>query len=106
MGGGIGAFFWNVYLTKTHKYKKTLVVNGAIAIVGLIGFVGLLYTDSIWLLSISTFVIGFSLCSFFPLSLEYGCELIFPIGEGSAAGFLLASIHFFGLMQVKNLQYV
>ena len=103
MGGATGAVFWNVYLKRTHKYKKTLVVNGLMAIFGLIAFIGLLYTDNPWLLSISTFIIGFSLCSFFPLSLEYGCELIFPIGEGSAAGFLLASIHLFGLLQVRTI---
>lgn len=104
IGGASGAVFWNIYLKKTLKYKRILVINASLAIVGLLLFMGLLYAKNVWILIIATFLIGFTLCPFFPISLEYGCELIFPIGEGSAGGFLLASIHIFGLIQVINIK--
>lgn len=100
VGGAVGAVFWNIVLKRSYRFKRILVTNAWLAVLGVLLFLGLLFTNNEWILMIATFTCGFSLCPFFPLSLEYGCELIFPIGEGSAAGFLLASIHIFGLVQV------
>ena len=99
-GGASGSVFWNIYLRKTQQYKRILSANGIISVIGILSFLALLYTKNEWIVSIGTFLCGFSICPFFPISLEYGCELLFPIGEGSAAGFLLASIHLFGFGQV------
>jgi MFS transporter, FLVCR family, feline leukemia virus subgroup C receptor-related protein len=101
LGALIGCIIWNEVLGRTLKFKAILLANALIATISIIGFMLLLMTENIFLLMISTFFCGFSICAFLPISIEYGCEIAFPVGEGSSAGFLQASVHLFGLIFVR-----
>jgi hypothetical protein len=49
-----------------------------------------LYSENIYLISISSGFISFSFYPTFAAILELGCETVFPIGEASSSGFIFA----------------
>ena len=97
----MGCIICNQVLKHTLRFKLILLINAMTATVSVVGFMFMLMTENIFLLMISTFFLGFSICALLPISIEYGCEIAFPVGEGSAAGFLQASVHLFGLIFVR-----
>ncbi|MCK9560283.1 MAG: MFS transporter [Candidatus Marinimicrobia bacterium] len=54
-----------------------------------LGFVGVTYALSYWLLLTSAFVMGFFLLSAGPLGFQYGAEIAYPTPEGTSNGLLL-----------------
>jgi hypothetical protein len=88
-------------MKKTNAYKTILVITAVGVIAGLLVFGCVLFTEDIILACAGAFVFGMFLTPFFPFCLEFACELVFPVGEASASGFILAGVHIIGLIQVN-----
>ena len=61
-------------------------------------FYPLLNTYSLFWASLISAVNSFFLIPLVPIMLELGCELAFPVGEGSTAGMLFANGNFSGFL--------
>ena len=64
----------------------------------IIAFYPLLMTNSLFLVSFISAFNSFFLIPLVPIMLELGCELVFPVGEGSAVGLLFAMGNFGGFL--------
>jgi len=56
-------------------------------------FMAILKTDNFWVMLIVVLILGAFIVPVIPLMLEFGCELCFPVGEGTSTGFLYAGAH-------------
>ena len=61
-------------------------------------FYPLLLAKNVFLASLISAVNSFFLIPLVPIMLELGCELVFPVGEGSAVGLLFAVGNFGGFL--------
>jgi FLVCR family feline leukemia virus subgroup C receptor-related protein len=61
-------------------------------------FYPLLLTSNLFLASFISAFNSFFLIPLVPIMLELGCELVFPVGEGSAVGLLFAVGNFGGFV--------
>ena len=61
-------------------------------------FYPLLLTKNLFLVSFISAFNSFFLIPLVPIMLELGCELVFPVGEGSAVGLLFAVGNFGGFL--------
>ncbi len=61
-------------------------------------FYPLLETGSLMLASLASGYNSFFLIPLVPIMLELGCELAFPVGEGTAVGLLFATGNLFGFL--------
>jgi len=61
-------------------------------------FYPLLLTENLFLASFISALNSFFLIPLVPIMLELGCELVFPVGEGSAVGMLFAVGNFGGFI--------
>lgn len=56
------------------------------------------YTEKLFLVVISTGIVGIFFLPMIPIILEFACESVFPIGEGSTVGFLSLMNNLFALL--------
>ncbi len=68
------------------------------SLVAVILFYPLLMTENLVLASLISAINSFFLIPLVPIMLELGCELVFPVGEGSAVGLLFAIGNFGGFI--------
>lgn len=66
--------------------------------IAILAFYPLLLTHSLFLASFISAFNSFFLIPLVPIMLELGCELVFPVGEGSAVGLLFAVGNFGGFL--------
>lgn len=86
----IGSVLSVLYVKKYRKFKLTI---GLCLILGGIGMLGLtlsLYLEKLWILILLTGLSAFSLYPIIPNIIELACEQVYPIGEASATGTLMA----------------
>lgn len=99
MTAGIaGSILCGLLLKKYKFFKWTLMVLSAATMVALVGLMFILRFESLALLILFMSFIGLFILPMAPTFYEYACELIFPIGEGSAVGFLMSSASIFGIL--------
>lgn len=75
------------------KYKKFKLTIGACLLLGALAMLALtfsLYLEKLWILVLLTGLSGFSLYPIIPNIIELACEIVYPIGEASATGTLMA----------------
>jgi MFS family permease len=85
IGGVIGAVVVPPFSDKTHKRKKYLLIGILGAIPGLIGVT---FAQSLWLLYISAFAMGFFITSTSPIGMQYAAEITQPTPEGTSNGLI------------------
>ncbi len=85
LGGIIGAVVIPAISDKQHKRQRYMFLGVAMAIPGLIGVT---FAQSMWLLLISAFFLGFFLISVAPIGMQYVAEVTYPAPEGTSAGIL------------------
>ena len=68
------------------------------SLVAIFLFYPLLQTNSLFLASFISAFNSFFLIPLVPIMLELGCELVFPVGEGSDVGLLFAMGNFSGFV--------
>lgn len=90
-----------LYVGKTRKYKKAIIICIVISLIAIGGFVGSMFTGSILVLATVTGLMGFFMTPIFPLGLEFACEITFPIGEAVSGGVINIMAQFIGVVQVK-----
>lgn len=66
--------------------------------IAIVLFYPLLLTHNLLAASFISAFNSFFLIPLVPIMLELGCELVFPVGEGSAVGMLFAIGNFFGFL--------
>jgi MFS family permease len=85
IGGVIGAVVIPPFSDRSHKRKKFLLIGILCTIPGLIGVT---FAQSLWLLYISAFVMGFFITSTSPIGMQYAAEITQPTPEGTSNGLI------------------
>ncbi|KAL4478634.1 hypothetical protein ABPG74_006869 [Tetrahymena malaccensis] len=98
----IGSYFLNKY--KKYKYQMGIYMIGGTGCMFLFQLV--LYTKSIYLAVGSAAIVGLFFVPLIPAFLEFACESVFPIGEGSAVGFLSSVNGIFSLIYGSVLSFI
>jgi len=70
---------------KQHKRQKYMMLGVLMSIPGL---VGLTFANSLWLLLVSAFWMGFFLISVAPIGMQYVAEVTYPAPEGTSNGLI------------------
>jgi MFS family permease len=103
IGGVIGAVMIPPFSDRTHKRKKFLLLGILAAIPGLIGIT---FAQSLWLLYISAFAMGFFITSTSPIGMQYAAEITQPTPEGTSNGLIQlfgqASVVFVYIMEATK----
>ncbi len=93
VGGILGAVLIPALSDKQHKRQRYMLIGVLLAIPGLIGVT---FANSLLLLLVSAFFLGFFLISVAPIGLQYVAEVTYPAPEGTSAGL----IQLFGQLSV------
>ena len=96
--GVIGTVLNGIYLKKHKLFKLILTVLSIFSVVMLIIIACALSSERLAVLIIVMGLLGLVILPMVPTFYEYSCELIFPIGEGCAVGFLMSSAAIFGVI--------
>ena len=103
IGGVIGAVVIPPFSDRTHKRKRYLLLGVLASIPGLIGIT---FAQSLWLLYISAFSMGFFITSVMPIGMQYAAEITQPTPEGTSNGLIQlfgqASVVFVYLMEATK----
>jgi MFS family permease len=103
IGGTIGAVVLPPFSDKSHKRKRFLLIGVLAAIPGLIGVT---FAQSLWLLDVSAFVMGFFITSISPIGMQYAAEITQPTPEGTSNGLIQlfgqASVVFVYIMEATK----
>jgi MFS family permease len=103
VGGVIGAVVMPPFSDRSHKRKKFLLIGILAAIPGLIGVT---FAQSLWLLYISAFAMGFFITSTSPIGMQYAAEITQPTPEGTSNGLIQlfgqASVVFVYIMEATK----
>lgn len=80
--GLISACVISLYVEKSGKYKPTFIFCSVLAIGSSFGFMfSMYYLDRNFIvLLIMAIMMGSSLTPLIPLSFDFGCEIVFPVG--------------------------
>lgn len=73
------------------KYKKTLVILSLFSLFTYISLFATFNTKNGILTGIIVFIYGFMVVPVIPLGLDFGCELVFPVGEALSSGILMSA---------------
>jgi len=84
-GGILGAVVFPMLSDKYHKRQRYMLIGVLLAIPGL---VGVTFANTLWLLLLSAFFMGFFLISVAPIGMQYVAEITYPAPEGTSAGVL------------------
>jgi MFS family permease len=97
VGGIFGAVILSALSDKYHRRKLFLVLAISLAIpLTLL----LQYSTSLWILGMSSFILGFFLVSALPIGLTYAVEKTHPVPEATSNGILMLSGQITGIIFV------
>eukprot|EP00743_Colponemidia_sp_Colp-15_P004645 GILK01005006.1.p1 GENE.GILK01005006.1~~GILK01005006.1.p1 ORF type:complete len:457 (-),score=72.14 GILK01005006.1:248-1618(-) len=96
VGSGVAGFV----VDKTHRYRHTLMICFIGSSLAALAFAFLLHTQQIALVAISAALLGLFMTPVMPLSLELACEVTYPVGEATSAGFLLTGGQIVGVVEI------
>ena len=85
IGGILGALIIPLLSDKQHKRQRYMLIGVLFAIPGL---VGVTFANSLWLLLVSAFWMGFFLISVSPIGMQYVAEVTYPAPEGTSNGLI------------------
>jgi FLVCR family feline leukemia virus subgroup C receptor-related protein len=98
ISGIIGVSIIGPMQRKSGLYRKWILICMLGSSVAIALFYPLLETNSLVCASLVSAFNSFFLIPLVPIMLELGCELVFPVGEGTAVGFLFAMGNFSGFL--------
>jgi MFS family permease len=85
IGGILGAVIIPLLSDRQHKRQRYMLLGVLLAIPGL---VGVTFANSLWLLLVSAFWMGFFLISVSPIGMQYVAEVTYPAPEGTSNGLI------------------
>jgi MFS family permease len=85
VGGILGAVIIPILSDKHHKRQRFMLLGVLLAIPGLLGVT---FANSLWLILLSAFWMGFFLISVAPVGMQYVAEVTFPAPEGTSNGLI------------------
>jgi len=85
VGGILGAVIIPIFSDKQHKRQRFMLLGVLLAIPGLLGVT---FANSLWLILLSAFWMGFFLISVAPVGMQYVAEVTFPAPEGTSNGLI------------------
>ena len=81
----------SVIVEKTSAYKKVMVSCSIIS-AGFGGLLmGLLYLESLYYILPACFLMGFFTTALIPISMDFACEITFPVSEPFSSGLIISS---------------
>ncbi len=85
VGGILGAVVIPPFSDRQHKRQRYLLLGMVLSLPGL---AGLTFANSLWLLLVSAFSLGFFLVSTSPIGMQYAAEITNPTPEGTSNGLI------------------
>jgi len=85
VGGILGALIIPIFSDKQHKRQRFMLLGVLLAIPGLLGVA---FANSLWLILLSAFWMGFFLISVAPVGMQYVAEVTYPAPEGTSNGLI------------------
>jgi MFS family permease len=85
VGGILGAVIIPLLSDKLHKRQRFMLLGVLLAIPGLLGVT---FANSLWLILLSAFWMGFFLISVAPVGMQYVAEVTYPAPEGTSNGLI------------------
>uniref|UniRef100_A0A6B2EFF3 Choline/ethanolamine transporter FLVCR1 n=1 Tax=Phlebotomus kandelakii TaxID=1109342 RepID=A0A6B2EFF3_9DIPT len=96
--GMAGSVVSGIVLDKTHKFKETTLAVYALSMVSMWIYTFTLNTGQIWVVYITSSLLGFFMTGYLPVGFEFAAELTYPEPEGTSAGILNAAAQVFGII--------
>ncbi len=104
--GILSAAVIGIYVEKTLNYRRVFLILAFLGVVQTIAFSVLLGIDPQFVtLLIVIIVQGVLFIPIMPLSFDYGCDIMFPVGEAQITGTLMTAGQIFGILFVIFLSY-
>lgn len=100
VSGLVGSIVMGLFVEKTRKYRKALIICVLSALFAFGFFIGAMFVQNIIVLAIVTTFLGFFMTPILPLGLEFACEITFPIGEAVTGGTMIGMSQLVGAIQV------
>ncbi|XP_071375675.1 choline/ethanolamine transporter flvcr2a isoform X2 [Centroberyx affinis] len=98
VAGMVGSLICGVWLDKTKTYKQTTLVVYLLSLVGMLVYAFTLNLGHMWVVFITSGVLGFFMTGYLPLGFEFAVELTYPESEGTSSGLLNCSAQIFGII--------
>ncbi|XP_017752984.1 PREDICTED: feline leukemia virus subgroup C receptor-related protein 2-like isoform X2 [Eufriesea mexicana] len=96
--GMLGSVVCGIVLDKTHKFKETTLGVYLLSFIGMIVFTFTLDTSQIYIVYITSGMLGFFMTGYLPVGFEFAAELTYPEPEGTSTGLLNAVCQIFGII--------
>ncbi len=86
LGGIIGSAVFGVIVEIYKTYKLALVIIAILTTLSPIGLLFALPSNCVWVVCLAAFLVGFASVSVLPVGIDFGVELVHPIGEAISTG--------------------
>ncbi|KAM9708396.1 choline/ethanolamine transporter flvcr2a isoform 1-T2 [Menidia menidia] len=93
-----GSLICGVWLDKTKTYKQTTLAVYILSLVGMVVYAFTLSLGHLWVVFITSGLLGFFMTGYLPLGFEFAVELTHPESEGTSSGLLNCSAQIFGII--------
>ncbi len=104
--GIISAAVIGIYVEKTLNYRRVFMILAFLGIVQTIAFSLLLDIEPQFVTLLIVIVVqGVLFIPIMPLSFDYGCDIMFPVGEAQITGTLMTGGQIIGILFVTFLLY-
>ncbi|EAR83954.2 MFS transporter (macronuclear) [Tetrahymena thermophila SB210] len=100
VSGLIGSAILSIVVEKNQKYKLVIIMSTIASILSYSLTMAVLPVEIFSIQLISFFLFGFFATPLIPLSLEFACEITFPISETIGSGLIFKSGQMFGVLQI------
>jgi FLVCR family feline leukemia virus subgroup C receptor-related protein len=100
--GIISAAVIGLYVEKTLQYRRVFMVLAVMGITQTIGFSLVLKLEvDFYILLVIIMVQGILFIPMMPLCFDYGCDILFPVGEAQITGTLMTAGQIIGILFVS-----
>ena len=108
LSGIIVAAFACFYVGRTRKCRRVMVICGVLGLLAAVAFPLCLWLkmECYWIFLFIVIVQGVVFVTIQPLSFDYACDFMFPVGEAQISGLLISTGQILGLLLILLSQNV